>query len=88
MAYTYPQKTPRRPSTAVRAAKFGRADQMAHEAKERFERDGMIDLLARQKKRAGSMAAARAKNKAKESGASSGTYGGSRSSLVRSFLGK
>ncbi len=79
-------------SAGRRRRMVGPAAQMSYERSERRERQQKIDMIAGQRS-----ATAEAQEKARqkivrrkrgETGSSAGTYGGSRSSLMRSFLGR
>lgn len=65
----------REPATAVRARKYGTANQMSYERKEHREREDAKARMARSKKAAGMTK----KTKAAETGMNAGTMGGSRS---------
>ena len=87
------------PATVKRAKKYGTANQMAHEAEGRFQREEMKKRMkrdhdARRKQAATSPAMRKKAAKAKEKGMSAGTMGGSRTSgtsknsLINALFGR
>lgn len=81
----FQKKTSAPRGTAARAAFFGRANQISHEAAENLERSQMKGRLSEQRKRAKDRGA---RYKAARSGANAGTVGGARGALMQAFMGR
>lgn len=65
----------RKPATAQRAARYGMANQMAHEKKGRVERNALQTAMAESK--AAALRKAAGRKRQSETGMNSGTVGGS-----------
>lgn len=78
----------RMPATSARAARFGLANQISHEAAESLERKRGLARMEAQKAKRKARGADMAAKKKKETGANAGTMGGSRSGLLRAFMGR
>lgn len=82
-------KAPYRESaTTMRGKKYGMANQMSHEMAGKMQRDEMMNAMKSRGMAAKSAHASRMRNKASETGANAGTYGGSRAGLLSAFFGK
>jgi len=74
----------RPPATVSRARNYGTANQMAYESQSKVDREELREKVGSAKKRA----ALAPRRRRAETGANSGTYGGSRSTLTSAFFGR